>query len=154
MSPVSETVARGGNDGPGVRVWTDGWEWECCGAPFDVGHLVTWGLTPLSSSERVSLSQPLGHDVADTITHIETHHAYGLDDDDVQPVATRGRIESIQAVYWHSAPRLGGEETTFYPVTGTAVLEPRETAGGGREPTRDPDLWFEGYLVDIEPLDR
>ena len=133
-----------------MRVWLDNWEWQCCGEQFGVGSEVEWGLTPISPGERSFLLEPLGAEVVDEISHCETHHEDSADD--VQPVPARGRVESITAVYWARAPRLGGDPREYHPVAGTAVLERRETADGW-EPQAEGGPCFEGYLVELTPLD-
>ena len=136
----------------GVKVWTDEWEWQCCGEEFAIGSVVEWNLVPLSPDDRAYFSKPLGDEIADDITHSETHHAYGLTDDDAQPITIRGRIGSIHAVYWESASLPGDEPYTVYPLKGTGVLEPRQTGGGGSEPESEDGPEFEGYIVDFVPL--
>ena len=138
-------------------MWSDSWEWACCGQPFSVGSVVDWGLTPVPVGERAFLSGPLGPEIAGGITHCETHHAYG--DPLEEPVVVRGRILSITAVYWRRSLRPGDERHAMYPVAGTAVLEPRLTGGGGGEPESEggpPEgnggPGFEGYIVDLIPL--
>ena len=96
------------------------------------------------------LSRALGADVANRITHSETHHQ---SEDDEPPVPTRGRVESIEAAYWDLAPRPGDaqrimDQRIMYPVEGTSVLEPRTTADGW-EPERTDGREFEGYIVTL-----
>ena len=102
-----------------MRVWLEDWEWQCCGEPFGIGSEVEWGLTQLSPLDRSYLVEPLGDQAVERITHCETHHET---DDDVQPVPTRGRVQSITAVYWRLAPRPSEDPRTHHPVAGSAVL--------------------------------
>jgi hypothetical protein len=133
-----------------VKIWTDAWEWQCCGEPFTVGAEVEWGLTPVSADARSFLAEPLGTEIVDQLTHFETHHEGASDQ--TQAALTHGRVESIQAVYWQRAPRSGGDPRVVYPVAGTALLKMRETANGW-EPDNDRDkLGFEGYIVELSPL--
>jgi hypothetical protein len=133
----------------GMKIWLEDWEWQCCGEPFAVGSEVEWGLMPLSSEDRLFLIEPLGAETVDGLTHVETHHEDARDP--VQPVRVRARVEAISAVYWARAPHSGDDERVLYPVSGTAVLESRETADGW-EPEHDA-LRFEGYIVELRPLD-
>jgi hypothetical protein len=130
-----------------VKIWTEAWEWQCCGEPFAVGTDVEWELTPVEADGRTFLAKPLGTEIADQLTHYEGHHPSAVDN--AQPL-TRGRVESIQAVYWQLAPRPSGNPVVVYPVPGTALLKARETANG-RE-TEDDKLDFVGYIVDLSPL--
>jgi hypothetical protein len=129
-----------------VRVWIEDWEWQCCGEPFAVGDEIEWGLLP--DGDRSYLTRPLGAEVANAITHFETHHQA---EDDEQPTATRGRVESIEAAYWHLAPRPGEDPRVLYPVEETGVLASRVTADGW-EPERADGRTFEGYIVTLTPL--
>ena len=135
------------------------------------------GPQPLSSEGRAFLAEPLGT-IVDGITHCETHHEDPADEP--QPVPTCGRVDSIAAVYWRTAPRPGGDPNLHYPVAGTAVVEARQRVAGP-EPDRsgtvfvyDPvdgtvapktrqrpdrlEEWtdgadFQGYIVDLVPRD-
>ena len=121
-----------------------------CGEPFTVGGEVEWGLTPVSADARSFLAEPLGTEIVDQLTHFETHHEGASNQ--TQAALTRGRVESIQAVYWQRAPRSGGDPRIVYPVAGAALLKTRETANGW-EPDDDRDeLGFEGYIVELSPL--
>jgi hypothetical protein len=132
-----------------VRVWLEDWEWKCCGEPFALGAKVEWGLLPVSDDSRAYLGEPLGAEVVGGITHCETHHE---GDDDEPPVPTRGRVESITAAYWYVAPRPGGDQRVHYPVAGSAILEERDKADGW-EPEIEGGPRFEGYIVELAPLD-
>src|SRR5947207_2519621 len=93
---------------------------RCCPTPGvgPDGHEVEWGLRPLSAEARAFLAEPLGTQIAEQLTHGETHHE-GADDEPTVP--TRGRIESIQAVHWRVAPRSRSKPRVLYPVAGTGV---------------------------------
>jgi hypothetical protein len=106
---------------------------------------VEWGLLPLGTEARSFLANPLGADVMATISHCEEHHQ---SEDEEQPIPTRGRVESIVAVYWHTAPRPNEDPRHHYPVPGTGVLEPRETADGW-EPENEDGPQFAGYIVKL-----
>jgi hypothetical protein len=120
-------------------VWLAGWEWQCCGRPFRGGDHVEWPLRSLI--DREWLRPLLGADLVETITDEETHHGLAGPD----PVATRGVVERITAVFWDYAPREGDASGTEYPVEGSARFEDREEAdaweGGASE--------FAGYLVTL-----
>ncbi len=131
-----------------MRVWLENWEWQCCGEPFALGSEVLWDLVPADDEFRSWLGTPLGAAVVGSITHYETHHGNGKD---VNPTSTRGRVDSIDAVYWQLAPRPGGDPRVLYPVAGTGALESRERADG-REPETDGGPSFGGYIVDFMPL--
>jgi len=131
-----------------VRIWLENWEWECCGEPFSLGSEVVWGLIPMGDELRSWLATPLGADAVTAITHYETHHADG---DDVEPTPTRGRVDSIDAVYWKLAPHRGGDPRVLYPIASTGALESREHADGW-EPETDGGPSFGGYIVELAPL--
>jgi hypothetical protein len=131
----------------GVQIWTEAWEWQCCGEPFAVGDEVEWGLRPLSAESRAFLAEPLGTQSAEQLTHGETHHE-GADDEPTVP--TRGRVESIQAVHWRVAPRSRSKPRVLYPVAGTGVVS-RQTADGW-EPEPEETVSFAGYIVELSPL--
>ena len=132
-----------------MQVWLEDWEWQCCGEPFAVGAEVEWGLVPVSSESRSYLIDPLGAKVVAGITHCETHHE---GEDDEQPIPTRGRVKSIVAAYWQLAPRRNEDPRVHYPVAGTGILEPRETADGW-EPEIEGGSRFEGYIVTLAPIE-
>lgn len=129
-----------------MRVWLDSWEWQCCGEPFEVGSEVEWALTPMLPEERSFLVEPLGSEILDGISHCETHHDHPHDEP--RPIPTRGRVESIEAVYWTRAPRPGQDRHVVYPVEGSAVVVKRETVDGW-EPEDEGGLRHEGYIVDL-----
>ena len=139
--------------GERVRVWIDGWQACCCGEPFSVGSDVEWRLNPVSADERSWFAEPLGDDIAASITHCENHHSGA---GRVSPDLTRGRVESITAVYWSVGPRPGKDkrhpDNALYPVVGSALLEERDT-GTGSEPKPFKDASFPGYIVELTPLD-
>jgi hypothetical protein len=132
-----------------VRVWISDWQWECCGEPFSVGDSIEWGLLPETSDGRASLTGPLGVDVADAITHF--YEAHPDEDDEQQPIATPGRIESVEAVYWQYASRPGSDSRTRYPVEGSGVTEPRSKVDGW-ESERPDRREFVGYIVSLSPV--
>ncbi len=113
--------------------------------PFSIGSEVTWELTALTPESSSFLSTLLGADVAARITHCETHHTLEAEDEGTH---TRGSVRSIRAVYWSSAS--GPNSDDSYPIAGSAVLVDRQTADG--EGVR-ADLDFEGYVVELIPLD-
>jgi hypothetical protein len=129
-----------------MRVWIEDWEWQCCGEPFAVGDEIEWGLLP--ETDRSYLTGALGIDVANSITHFETHHQL---EDDEQPVPTKARVESIEAAYWRLARRSGEDPRRLYPVEWTCHLELRDTADGW-EPERDDGRRFEGCIVTLTLL--
>jgi hypothetical protein len=92
-----------------VRVWIEAWQACCCGDPFSVGSEVAWRLNPVSADERSWFAEPLGDGIAASITHCENHHSGA---GRVSPDLTRGRVESITAVYWSVGPRPGKTNAT------------------------------------------
>jgi hypothetical protein len=146
-----------------MKVWMDAWQLTCCGEPFSVGYEVEWRLNPVSPDERSFFAGPLGDEVASSITHSENHHS----GDRVAPETTRGRVDSITAVYWRVGPRPGENPRVpniLYPLGGSALLEERDSTNGGERPRRSRsrlNLWpkrfkhttFAGYIVDLTPLD-
>jgi hypothetical protein len=131
-----------------VRVWVQDWEMQCCGDPFAIAADVEWGLLAADDEFREWMESPLGGELAESITHREAHHQGA---DDPQPMPTRGRVESIEAVYWRIAPRPGADPRMMHPVSGTAVLERREKADGW-EPEVDGGPSFQGYIVELTSL--
>ena len=121
---------------------------QCCGDPFGLGAEVEWGLLTADDDFREWIESPLGAELAESITHYEAHHQ---GDDDPQPTPTRGRVESIAAVYWRLAPLSGSDARIMYPVFDTAVLERREQADGW-EPEVDGGPSFHGYIVELTSL--
>ena len=134
-----------------MRVWTEAWEWQCCGDPFKVGSDVIWGLVPASEALKRELGKQLGDEVAAEITHYETHHE---DDDEVRPSPTRGRIEAIHAVYWTRAAAPEAPQV-YESVPGTGVLEERDNADGWESDDEAGNRLrsFEGYIVTLAPVD-
>jgi hypothetical protein len=131
-----------------VRVWFDAWQWQCCGEPFDVGSEVEWRLNPVSADARSFFAERLGDAIAASITHSENHHSGAP----VAPVPTRGRVESITAVYWRvaeSADRDPRNPQALWPVVGSARLEDAACGGNSRKAA---DEHFPGYIVDLTPL--
>jgi hypothetical protein len=133
-----------------MKVWIENWEWQCCGEPFAVGSFVRWGLVPSTEESRTFLAGPLGEELSAAITHYETHHEQA--DDPLQPLPTRGRVESIQAVYWMRAPRSGENPRALWPVEGTAELRSRDQADGW-EPESEDGPSFEGYIVELAAME-
>ena len=134
-----------------VTVWIDNWEWQCCGEPFEVGSNVLWGLVPASEQFKSELAKQLG-EVADRLTHCETHHDM---DDEIRPIPIRGKVEGIYAVYWIRESQRD-DPRVYESVPGTGVLESRETANGWEpedETTSSRVRTFEGYIVELAPLD-
>jgi hypothetical protein len=126
-----------------VKVILGGWEWQCCGEPFAVGSEVVWNIRAVSAEARAFLAKPLGDPVADAITHEETHHG-----PDALPPPVRARVEAIWLVKWDIAPRPGDDSGMHYPVPGTGVIE----ALSAVDRSKTGDDRFEGYLVDLQPL--
>jgi hypothetical protein len=57
----------------------DGWEFECCGKPFEVGSRVTWMLAAADQAFKARFTALLGAAEGSRLTHYETHHGQ-LDD--------------------------------------------------------------------------
>ena len=133
-----------------MKVWMSGWEYECCGEPFALGSEVEWWLLPISPEDREFYGGPLGADVADGLTQKVAHHGVALADP-VKPVSTRGRVASIDAVYW-AVSSLGYGVMSFYPVPGSAVLRSVGTSDDP-EPEAVGNLDLEGYIVELTPLE-
>jgi hypothetical protein len=53
------------------RVWLSGWEWECCGDPFEVGDSVTF-MTDRTVDPW--LADQLGPQLAEGVSAVEAHH--------------------------------------------------------------------------------
>ena len=130
-----------------MRVWLDSWEWQCCGERFAVGSVVDWALTPISAEATSFLAKPLGADVVDGISHYEGHHP---DEDEPARTLTRGRVESIKAVYW-GLDRRPGEAPVYDPRPLSAVYESRDSADGSDPDEREGGLRFSGYIVELSP---
>jgi hypothetical protein len=77
-------------------IWMDGWEFECCGEPFEVGSPVRWMLGVVDRAGKERVAALLGEAEASRLTHYETHH--GPHDDEVLTYAT-GTVAAITAVY-------------------------------------------------------
>lgn len=120
-------------------VWVDGWQMQCCGDPFRVGSSISWNLEP---ADRDWLTSVLGEQTAVTVDYAEEHH-----NDAVGSAATEAKVITITAVHCRYAPIPDGDPRTMYPVEGSAVLSPLESANGW---TPDQDgLDFVGYLVKL-----
>jgi uncharacterized protein DUF6578 len=153
----------------GVRVWLTEWEWQCCGEDFRVGSEVDWDVMPLQPEEWANL-EPLGEELLDTITHYTRPDDHISEAERPQAVRTRGRVESLNAVYfrWVRTPwwrRRSDQQVlgssvltintwlgprTYRPVVGSALLEAR--ARPDFEPASDPDsrqTSLEGYIVEL-----
>jgi hypothetical protein len=128
-------------------VWTSAWEWQCCEGPFTVGSSVTWNLDPSVDSQW--LTPVLGDEEAAKITHQETHH--GPEPEDRTTIPTHGVVKSIRAVFCRYAPRPDQDQTVRYPVPGTSIVEPRDSADG-RDDREDDELRLCGYIVELEPV--
>jgi len=156
----------------GVRVWLIAWEWEDGGEDFGVGSEVEWYLFPLSHEERVYNLEPLGEELLGSITHSTSPDELIPAKKRSEAVRTRGRVESLSAVYFRwvripwwrrrsDQPGLGSSvlkigtwlgPRTYRPVVGSAVLEARERPDF--RPASDPDLGgLEGYIVDLSSVD-
>lgn len=134
-----------------MRVWLNGLEWEYGGDHFTVGSEVEWDIWPFPE-EWPGVVEPLGEELLSTITH------YAFPDDGRTPanqleraVRTRGRVESIGAVYfkWVRTHRWGRD---YRPVTGSAWLEPRDEPFP--ELTNDPLRKLAGFIVELSPVDQ
>ena len=77
------------------------WQMQCCGTPFKVGDDVTWTL--IEGSDRRSLSEVLGPQLAGEVTHVEEHHG------------RRGTLEDI---------RIAGDLSTGVELFCARCLEP------------------------------
>jgi hypothetical protein len=121
-------------------VWVDGWQIQCCGAPFAVGSRVTWELSP--SVDRDYLGAVLGEAAVGRITDHEEHHGDALDAETVA-----GVVQSIERVSCSYAPI--DDRNVTYPVEGSVVVTPAQAADGW-EPETD-ELRFVGYVVTLEP---
>jgi len=144
-----------------MKVWMDAWQLTCCGEPFAVGSEVEWRVNPVSPDTRTFFAGPLGDEVASSITHFENHHS----GDRIAPETTRGRVDSITAVYWRVEPHPGESSlapNALYPVGGSALLEERDSTNGRERPRRSrfrvnlwqkrfDDMTFAGYIVDLAP---
>jgi hypothetical protein len=154
-----------------VKVWLTDWEWECCGDYFEVGSEVEWGVMPLPQEERAWLDA-LGEELLDTVTHFAAHEDHIYMEGRPPAVQTRGRVESVSAVYFKWArtngwrrrsnqPALGSSELkigwrTYRPVIGGAVLKAR--AGLDFQHSSDPALGEvvggpQGFIVELSPVD-
>jgi hypothetical protein len=135
LVPARQTLAVA------LVVWIDGWQMQCCGAPFAVGSQVAWAL---GESDRDWLETVLSTDVQQTVDMAEDHHG-ALPADTRQ---TRASVTRIRAVHCRYASRPGHDPRTLYPVSGSGVLSDLKSADGW---TRDcGDVQFAGYLVDLD----
>src|SRR3546814_918354 len=78
-----------------TRVWLSGWEWDCCGEPFEVGDTVDFGIAHRRADER--LSGMLGAELSATVDAVESHHEQELTDR-VRGVVTAVGEVSLQHV--------------------------------------------------------
>ena len=123
------------------RVYVESWQIQCCGDEFALRSKVEW--TVVADPDLEFLSAVLGSHEADAITDIEEHH--GLMQLRDEPLI--GTVHGITAVFCsYAAPSTG---KALYPVSGTAVLEPRERADGWEQEDAHTRV-FVGYLVDVD----
>jgi hypothetical protein len=115
------------------------WQMQCCGTPFKVGDDVTWTL--LEGSDSKALSQVLGPQLADQITHVEEHHGRHPED----APTTTGRVKQIRtvAVRYESTA-----SDVAVSVPGSAKVIQVEAADG--HDTDPGDGRLVGYLVDLD----
>jgi hypothetical protein len=157
---VSANSRKGLVDGRGgslaypdrVRVWLNGWEWECCGDDFKVGSEIEWDVMPLQREEWPHL-ELLGEDRLDTITHYTAPDDHIGDEERLRAVRIRGRVESVSAVYVPDRPRrYRWRRRSDQPALGTAVLKARDGPDFAR--WSDPDLVGpRGFIVELFPVD-
>lgn len=124
------------------RVWVQNWQMQCCGAPFSVGSTVEWALDPVA--DRAGLTELLGAEEASRITHYEERH-------DLPPTAYRsvGTVRAISAAFCRRAATTDDPEL-LVPVPGSTLIEERTSADGWE--AEHGDLYFEGYIVDLDLL--
>lgn len=120
-----------------MTIWVDDWQMQCCGQPFTVGSTVSWTLRP---ADPEWLEAVLGADAAGEVDAAEEHHAVGTDAE-----TTDATVESIMAVHCRYAVPTGAQTQAGYPVHGSGVLTPTDSATGWTPNTGD--LRFVGYLV-------
>jgi hypothetical protein len=115
------------------------WQMQCCGTPFKVGDEVTWTL--VEGSDRRSLAQVLGPQLAGQVTHVEEHHGRHPE---AAPTTT-GRIKQIRSVavrYENTASDVA------VSVPGSAKVIQVDLADGHDTDPRGARLV--GYLVDLD----
>jgi hypothetical protein len=112
-----------------MRIWLSGWEWGCCGDPFQVGSEVSLGL---AYGIDAWLANALGAELAETVDAREMHH-------EDEPLPQRmGVVTAIAAV------RLRHEGG--FPVAGSAQLAPAAAVPWSVPDERPPS----GFLVDLD----
>jgi hypothetical protein len=155
-----------------VKVWLTAWEWQCCGEDFSVGSEVEWDVFPLQHDERMYDLEPLGAELLDSITHTTSPDEHITAKERQRAVRTRGRVESLSAVYFRwvrtswwrrrSDQLVLGSSVltintwlgprTYRPMVGSAVLEAREWPD--IRPASDPELGkLERYIVELSQID-
>ncbi len=82
---------------PVTRVWSDGWEWACCGDPFAIGDDVNFGIR--SRTPHPSMADMLGPELLSTIDAIESHHESEF------PDRVQGRVIAVHAVTYEITQR-------------------------------------------------
>jgi hypothetical protein len=120
-------------------VWMQGWEFECCGAPFEVGSQVRWLLGVADQALRDRVTMDVGDEDGSRLTHYETHH--GPDHDDELTYVT-GTVATIKAVY-----RTYDDQGR--PVEGTSYAEDRSSAVDFEDDGADGSR-FSGYLIELD----
>ncbi len=76
-----------------LRVWLSGWEWACCGDPFEVGDPVSFACRAPRGDWFI---EQFGTEFAGSIELVEEHHDSGDDDRPAQTVA--GTVRAVHAV--------------------------------------------------------
>src|SRR5204862_2931437 len=98
------------------RVWIDGYDFGCCGEPFEVGSTVRWEVETTTPTDPGWLSEVLGDRDAPKIDASNSAHR----DEDDDFVALEGTVQRVDAVFicYGRSP----EGNTLEPVAGSGVL--------------------------------
>jgi len=121
------------------RVWLVGYEFGCCGEPFEVGSTVRWEVETTAPADPWLLSEELGDEAPKIDASFSAHR-----DEDDGFAELEGTVQRIDAVFVRYGLSPGG----MTPIAGSGVLVsrtavPRILADNG-------DLEFLGYVVDLE----
>jgi hypothetical protein len=119
-------------------VWMQGWEFECCGAPFEVGAQVRWLLGAADQALRDRLTMAVG-DEGSHLTHYETHHGPEHDEELAYVVGTVATIKAVYRTY----------DEHGRPVEGSLYAEDRSSAVKFEDDGLNGSR-FRGYLIELD----
>ncbi|GAA0221593.1 DUF6578 domain-containing protein [Cryptosporangium japonicum] len=117
-------------------IWVDGWQQQCCGAPFAVGSAVEWTLRAFDGEWLRGLLGDRGHVPVDGA---EEHH----DGVHQETPITLGVVAAIEAVHCRLS---AGSPREPVPGTGTRSA----VTAADVQDTGNDDRMFLGYVVTLE----